>query len=76
MQCYYYYYLQIAGFRRREAGGELVCWPPDYTGLTTPSPPPPLLHGLSLAGWPPELAGEGVLATCGDGGEEVINQAN
>ena len=66
MRCYYYYYLQIAGFRRREAGGELVRWPPDHTGLTAPPPP----RGLSVAGWPPELAGEGVLATCEDGGNK------
>ena len=46
----------------------MVRWPPDHTGLTAPPPPPP--RGLSVAGWPPELAGEGVLATCEDGGNK------
>lgn len=57
---YYYYYLQIAGLRKREAGGELV------TGLASlrSSPDRPALTplgGVSRGGFPPELAGEAIL---------------
>lgn len=57
---YSYYYLQIAGLRKREAGGELVtgltslCSSPDRPALTP-------LPGVSRGGFPPELAEEEIL---------------
>lgn len=57
---YYYYYLQIAGHRNREASGELVTGlvhlhsSPDHSALTP-------LRGVSLGGFPPELVEAGIL---------------